>query len=67
MINGGVYQLVFRDYPDVVNTSQMCEMLGNISIKTGYDLLRSGTIKSFWVARSYRIPKIFVLEYMGVL
>ena len=32
MINGGVYQLVFRDYPDVVNTSQMCEMLGNINI-----------------------------------
>ena len=67
MKSENTYNLLFKDYPDVVNATQMCEMLGNMSIKTGYDLLRSGTIKSFWVARSYRIPKIFVLEYMGVL
>ena len=60
------YKMMFRDYPDVVTVEQMCEMLGGISIKTGYELLRSGKIKSFVVGRSYRIPKLFILEYMGL-
>lgn len=57
---------MFKDYPDVVNATQMCEMLGGISIKTGYELLKSGKVKSFLVGRSYRIPKLFILEYMGL-
>ena len=61
------YQLLFRQYPDVVNTVQMCKMLGNINIKTGYELLRTGKIKSFMVGHCYRIPKICILEYMGIL
>ncbi len=60
------YKLMFRDYPDVVNAQQMCQMLGGISMKTGYELLRSGKIKSFSVGRSYRIPKLFIMEYMGL-
>ena len=60
------YQLMFKDYPDVVSAAQMCEMLGGISIKTGYELLKSGKVKSFLVGRSYRIPKLFILEYMGL-
>ena len=60
------YQLMFKDYPDVVSVAQMCEMLGGISIKTGYELLKSGKVKSFLVGRSYRIPKLFILEYMGL-
>ncbi|MCI5976904.1 MAG: helix-turn-helix domain-containing protein [Candidatus Faecousia sp.] len=57
---------MFRDYPDVVTAEQMCQMLGGISIKTGYELLRTKKIKSFTVGRSYRIPKAFILEYMGI-
>ena len=56
---------MFRKYPDVVNVTQMCEMLGNISTKTGYELLRTGKIKSFQIGRTYRIPKIYIFEYMG--
>lgn len=59
------YGLMFRDYPDVVNIEQLCEMLGGISTKSGYRLLKSGAIKSFVVARRYRIPKINVFEYMN--
>ena len=59
------YRLKFRNYPDVVNIEQLCEMLGGISTKTGYRLLKSGAIKSFVVARRYRIPKINVFEYMS--
>ena len=60
------YEAVALNYPDVVSAAQMCEMLGGISIKTGYELLKSGKVKSFQVGRSYRIPKLFILEYMGL-
>ena len=58
------YQVMFREYPDVVNVEQLCEMLGGISAKTAYRLLRSGTIKNLVVGRRYRIPNIYVLEYL---
>ncbi len=59
------YQLLFKGYPDVVDAAQMSEMLG-INIKTGYALLKSGKIKSIRVGREYKIPKLFILEYMGL-
>ena len=65
MNSAEAYGLMFRDYPDVVNIEQLCGMLGGISTKTGYRLLKSGAIKSFVVARRYRIPKINVFEYMS--
>ena len=61
------YKLLFCEYPDVVNVEQMCEMLGGISIKTGYKLLKSGTIKSIVVGRRYRIPKMCILEYLNLI
>ena len=56
-----VYKLLFSNYPDIVTVEQLCEMLGGISSKTGDRLLKSGEIKSFIIARRYRIPKISVL------
>ena len=53
--------------PDVVNVEQMCEMLGGISTKTGYRLLRSKQIKNIVVGRRYCIPKINIFEYLQVL
>ena len=41
------YNVLFVDYPDMVNVEQMCEMLGGISTKTAYQLLKTGSIKSF--------------------
>ena len=61
------YKVMFREYPDVVTVEQMCEMLGGISTKTGYRLLRNGTIKSLVVGRRYRIPKLYVFEYLEIL
>lgn len=61
------YKLIFREYPDVVTVEQMCEMLGGISTKTAYRLLKSGTIKSFVVGRRYRIPKINIFHYLEVI
>ncbi len=60
------YKLLFCDYPDVVNVKQMCAMLGGIGEKTGYRLLHGGAIKYFTIGRSYRIPKIHVIDYLTV-
>lgn len=61
------YRLVFRDYPDVVNIEQMCQMLGGIGKKTGYRLLRENKIEAFKIGKSYRIPKIQIIGYLKVL
>lgn len=61
------YQSMFREYPDVVNVEQMCEMLGGMSTKTAYRLLRSGAVKSLQVGRRYRIPKIYIFEYLQII
>ena len=65
--NGILYETMFKGYPDVVNVPQLCEMLGGISVKTAYRLLKSGAIKSLNIGKGYKIPKIFVLEYLTSL
>lgn len=59
------YQNIFRDYPDVVNVKQMCEMLGGIGEKMGYRLLHSGKVQYLAIGRNYRIPKINVIGYLS--
>lgn len=61
------YRLLFNSYPDVVNVEQMCEMLGGISVKTGYRLIKCGSIKAFIIGRRYLIPKIYILEYLKII
>ncbi len=60
------YQLMFSEYPDIVTVPQMCKMLGGISRKTGYRLLQKGEIASFTIGRIYRIPKINIIQYLGL-
>lgn len=55
---------IFKDYPDVVDINEMCQMLGGISTKTGYKILSANKIRSFKIGRKYRIPKIFILEFL---
>ena len=62
-----VYTTIFSDYPDVVNIPQLCEMLGGIGVKAAYKLVNSGKIKCFHIGNSYKIPKLYVLKYLGVI
>ena len=57
------YRVMLRDYPDVLNIDQMCEIL-SVSTKTGYALLKKGSIQHLKVGRSYRIPKAHLLTYL---
>ena len=59
------YKTILKNYPDVMNIEQMCEVLG-ISTKTGYRLLKEGQIGSLKVGRSYRIPKVKILQYLNI-
>ena len=58
------YTQLFQNYPDVVSTLQLCEMLG-VSERTVYRLLVTNQIKHFKVGRAYRIPKVNVFAFMA--
>ena len=62
-----LYKVTFTDYPDVVNTDQLCEMLGGAAIKSVYRLLHEGKIKAFRIGKGYKIPKVSVIEYLVAL
>ena len=63
--NRNTYKIVLQTYPDVLNVSQMCEVL-SISTKTGYKLLNEKKIESIKVGRSYKIAKVHILNYLKV-
>ena len=54
---------IFSDYPDVVTVEQLSTML---SAKTAYKLVKEKKIKSISIGRTYKIPKIFVLDYLEI-
>lgn len=60
------YSNLFKDYPDVVSVEQVSEMLG-VSTKTVYGLMKRKRMHYFKVGKVYKIPKLSVLEYMGLV
>lgn len=57
------YELMFTEYPDIVNIIQLKEMLG-IGINLAYKLVRNQTIPSLKVGREYKIPKRNIIYYL---
>lgn len=57
------YELVLKEYPDILTVEEMSNALG-ISTKTGYKLLRDNKIKNMKVGRAYRVPKAHLLVYL---
>lgn len=57
-------QSMFENYPDVVEVDDLRKMLGGISKKLAYRLLSDQEIWSVRVGRTYKIPKICVIEYL---
>ena len=57
-------QRMFEDYPDVVEVDDLRRMLGGISRKLAYRLLADREIKSVRIGRTYKIPKLCVIEYL---
>ena len=61
-----IYQSILRDYPDVLDVSQVSAIFG-VSSKTVYRLLNDGSLASLKVGRAFKIPKLYVLQYINVL
>lgn len=57
------YMNMLKEYPDVLKIKDMCEVLGGISTKTGYKLLRENKIESIKVGREYCVSKISIVDF----
>ena len=60
------YNLFLKKYPDVLTTKDLQHIL-SVSSKTVFKLLHSGQIKSIKVGRNFRIPKIYLFQYLGLV
>ena len=58
------YTKMLKAYPDILSIEQVCEILGGISTKTGYKMLKEKRIDSLKVGRSYRITKINIIDFL---
>ncbi len=58
-----LYQMMFPDYPDIVNIPQLQNMLG-VSRHLAYDLINDGYIKGLKIGNAFRIPKVNVIEFV---
>lgn len=61
-----VYNNIFKKFPDVLSVNQLCEVL-HLSKPSVYKLLESGELKSLRVGAKYKIPKVYVMEYMQMV
>lgn len=58
-----LYQMMFPDYPDIVNVKQLREMLG-VSRALAYKLISDGEIQAVKIGTSLKIPKVSVINYV---
>ena len=57
------YMMMCMYYPDVVTVEHLQKMLG-VGRKIAYLLVSENKIRSVRVGRSYKIPKLCVVEYL---
>lgn len=57
---------IFTQYPNILTTAQLQEILG-IGRNTALKLLSGGEIKSIKIGRCYKIPKVYVIDYLNKL
>ena len=57
------YNMFDKD-PEVVEVDDLRKMLGGISRKLAYKLLADKEIQAVKVGRTYKIPKIRIIEYL---
>ena len=55
---------IFTEYRDIVTSKELQEML-NMGRNTVMNLLKSGEIQSMRVGRVYKIPKLWVIDYLN--
>lgn len=63
-MNKSTKYTMFDKYPEVVEVDDLRKMLGGISKKLAYRLLTDQEIQAVKVGRTYKIPKVCVIEYL---
>lgn len=56
-------ELMFTEYPDLLTTMQVCEILG-ISRRQVYKMVDYGELYSIRIAGAHRFPKIKLIEFL---
>ncbi len=54
---------ILSDYSDVLNPSDLIKIL-DVGKNTVYRLLKDNTIHSIKIGKKYKIPKVFLIEYL---
>lgn len=57
-------QVLFKNFPDVIEVKDLPRMLPNVKLSKAYSLIRNKEIYSIKVGVNYAIPKIAVIEYL---
>ena len=58
-----MYKVMFPDFPDVVSVAQLQKMLG-ISRHFAYSMINDGTLQAIRIGSAYRVPKVYVIDYI---
>ena len=58
-----MYEVLFTDYPDIVNAAQVQSML-KISRHLAYNLINDGHLAGMKIGNSFKIPKVSVIRYV---
>ena len=58
------YDILFKDYPDVIRFKTLQQILPHIGKNKLYKLLQDKKIYSKRIGREYYIPKISVIKYL---
>ncbi len=57
-----LYKVMFADYPDIVNITQLQKMLC-IGEHAAYNLIKDGKIPTLKIGNAFRIAKVSVIDY----
>ena len=57
------YEIMFTEFPDVVDVKDVCDMLG-LCTKKVYELIHSGDILIIPCCKCFKIAKLSVIEYL---
>lgn len=58
------YNILFKDFPDILTPMQLKKMLGNMGTNKIYKLLQDGSIYSKKIGKKYKIPKVSLISYI---
>lgn len=58
-----LYSMMFPQYPDIVNVTQLQKMLG-ISRHLAYDLINGGQLTGIRIGNAFKVPKVSVIRYV---